>query len=493
MKTSAPALRGLLLLLVVGGLPLSVARATVLATGDVNPIDSPYTTANEGVREYVPDLGSIFDPPGTLPPQDTFEHADNIVVGDTFYGTLLINGGSQVRYQHLVIGGSEANVNFTGLSDAQGTGAGIVRLEGFGTLFNNNPAIVPPAYAALDGGAKDQTIRPTDGGFDVYVGLSGSGTLQVTTGARMEIQDSLVVGLQPGSLGDVLVDGISSYIDARGVTDTGTGPGSDPVASISVGSTGDGTVTIRNGAKVDARTGVALGALTAEGERRPIGGLTSNYPGGLGVMTVDGLGTSLRANNGIAVGQYEPEDIDYEFDFGRGVLTVGNSAVVTVSGEDIDDQFLRIGHQGRVDLNAGRLNVEGEFESDGVFRGDGRLDAGTFYNRRLGDMRVAIDQKLLVVSNAEDPIDVSGTPIFMANTGRIEAIGGEIEFRRSPGPTPLDDVFKNLRLAEVPPPMPGDPAIPAAVGTIIGQDAVYRFTSGCSMRARSPSRPAPTC
>jgi len=469
--------------LLVGGAP---TRAAVLVTGDVTPSDNPFTsinqngttgefTGNEGIQEYVPFFGNIFNPPAGTPDQYTFEEGDtdkvDIEVGRTSFGSLLLNGGSLLRYGHLVIGGDKEDAN-SGPSDTEVTGSplgvGVVRIEGFGTVYNNDPDIIPGGLE----GITDPTPRATDGGFDVYVGLTGSGTLVVANGGRMEIGDGLIAGLATGSYGEILVEGFSTHIDQRG-----NGEGDDSLSQMLIGPAGTGLLTIREGAQVDARNGAALGAVNSSGGVGVIGGGMGGIPtlsdtrGGQGIVTVDGLGSTWRIAGGLSVGVFAEDDInEYTAEDGRGEITVSNDGLISILGEDEDDRMV-IGRFGRVQLEEGRIVLEADVVSDGVIRGNGRIDASHFRNRRLGQVRVSQGEKLLVVSNAATASPQSDEigAYFMANEGLIEVVGGEIEFQRlqqNPG-----DAFRN-RVA------PATMALPEQRGVILGQNAIMRFQSG---------------
>ena len=138
------------------------------------------------------------------------------------FGTLLISGESALRDGHLTIGASGCGL--AALSYALGTG--VVRITGFGSLYNNDPTILPPG---LPPNFSSKTPRPLDEGYDLIIGstgtmtlpgatgdIGGTGTLEISAGGRAEIQDAVVVGASPSSTGSIIVDGFDSFLGSGG-------------------------------------------------------------------------------------------------------------------------------------------------------------------------------------------------------------------------------------------------------------------------------------
>lgn len=461
------------------------AMGVVFQSGDVLPGDNPLTQDNEGILAFLFDNGGPFNPPGTIPDQPTFEHPLPIVVGQTSYGIVLLNGGSQVRYEDLVLGGSAGGRDFEFGDDVPGspTGHGIFRIEGFGTVYNNNPNIIPPNLQGL----VDPTPRPTGSGFDVYVGLTGSGTLQVVDGGRMEIEDALVLGWSVGSYGEVLIDGFSSHIDQAGL---GEGASDDAPRSTLIGPLGTGVLTIQNGAQLDSRRGAALGTVSQDGgvgliRIDPITGVIipafdGAEAGGQGIATVEGIGSAWRIAGGLSVGAWFNDFDAYFPASGQGELTIANRAIVTIYEDEEQDELpnLLVGVSGRVNLiGEGRMVVVGDGTNDGTIVGSGRIDMATFRNRRTGELRASAGERLILTSSATSPASTNdGTlPYFFANDGLIEVLGGQIEFLRSSaevtdGPNP-GERFHNRNVPA------GETLLPTQ-GKIVVQNGVARFQSG---------------
>ena len=124
-------------------------------------------------------------PPEALP-QETFEEGDetkwDIEIGaDTtnpntesaLYGPgyMELDGGSILRYGHLVVGGTKQDVNLESGDEFVGSpnADGYVTVSGFGTVYNSDPELVPSIYAYIlateDEASNDSTLRDTDLGF----------------------------------------------------------------------------------------------------------------------------------------------------------------------------------------------------------------------------------------------------------------------------------------------------------------------------------------
>ncbi len=456
-------------------------RATVTQTGDVTPADNPFTIGSEGIVDY----NFFQDDP------DLFEQPEAIIIGETSYGYVLVTQGSQLRYQDLILGGSEQTGSMGTVITGSETGVGIFVLQGIGTLFNNDVNTVPQFIP------DDMTPRGTDN-YNAFIGLTGSGSLEVSSGARMEIGGAMFVGLSEGSYGNVVVDGFASHINVGGAG-TVLNP-MTPFAATGatlIGSIGTGNLTIRNAAGFDSRDGAAIGALDPDGgstlEDELGGGITvepdDQQPSGN--VTVDGLGSRWRIAGGLAVGAFESVTNSYRPNSGAGSLLISNRAIVTVSeipqGLMTEEQAgaLVIGRFGQVEFASdGQLIVEEDIFSHGNIVGDGILSGTTFLNRNAsggGQVIVSDDEKLTIRSFGEDALIVGTEMYFGANTGLIEVANGEFEFDRILDLTNDDNRFKNLFIPEV----ADDPAtttvnefMPEENGTINVRNGTVRFRSG---------------
>jgi hypothetical protein len=450
-----------------------------------------------------------------------YDSAQNILVGDVNQsGTLSIFAGGKLRYQNLVIGAvSEGSIpGANGLDfDLPGSieddtfrvndyrnggfagGNGLVTISGFGSLFNNDPNLIARAdQIALNLGNGDPiddiivdldaAVQPAGnpfatfstrnfgaatGGFDVIVGLDGTGGLLVNAGGRMEIQDALMVAVDSQSNGAVTVDGVGSSLAAFGRVELRqnlTESRSLETASF-IGGRGNGSMTVSNGARADFFNGLAIGSL---GTGNDLGTTArASSPGdGSGILSVINAGSTVNiypsainsgnmvGNRALVVGELrvnaragdlsDPELENPDTTLQQGTLVIGTNAVVNASGRTVENNFTpgnaAIGKRGLVTLTGGRLQVDRELENDGTIKGYGVvrsdfLDTSVYSVIRGGDpnsQNTALTDPLqIVLLNASlsptNPalfnrglidgrvtMDVSG---LIYNEGRIETSG----------------------------------------------------------------------
>ncbi len=530
---------------------LPSAQAVVQVTGNVwlspdatDPgydvyADDPFTTT---VNEGIPTNGNRIDPFRSPTAQIEFEGRPDlgavgigddtnvnfdIIVGRTSSGEMIINQ-SQLRDQNLIIGDQAT------IGSVIKRGTGVVRIEGFGSLYNNDPTIIPflgPTQDPDNPTSPSVVPRLDTIGFDLFVGRFGNGVMQLALGGRAEIQDAAIVGDQSGSVGTLLIDGIDSFLQSGGFETDDTA--ADAIHYMIVGRMGSGTMTIANGGQsynsgpvsTSGGGGDVFGAVIGSN----LAAVNTDAPdsGGQGTVYVDGIsskwtvGGTLQIggfhNNRTGVGPAAPEDLEgnqvqYFAGTGRGTLRVSNGALVSIvppaldeSATDVPDRLdLLVGHFGRIELDGGRMELLGAFDStnpqnpiqrltrgrlinDGVVAGSGSISVLQFRNRVLGNVRVGAGQKLLVdatgVSTEVDNIPLPGEQEHpLSNYGVIDVLGtederAEIEFRRGPGvttaPIELNRPFLNL-------PVAGPIIAPngRTEGLIHGQNSTMRFRSG---------------
>jgi hypothetical protein len=517
------------------------AWANIQSSGDIAPVVNPLDATTQGL----PTLGNFLDISlaANADAQTFFEGITdqsgartsknfNVLVGPSHFGQLLISGNTQLRQGTLIIGGIVLNSN--GGDTAQGFtadplhthGTGFVRITDPGSLYNNDPSILPFGLPA-----SFSTYRtPDQNGFDLYVGRTGAGTLQIDTGGAAEIQDSIVVGDQSGATGTIIVDGSSSFLGNSGNLPVSGDP-SDPGMMV-IGRRGSGTMSVTNGAQVIANAPQTTGSNTtlvaaAIGSDPTTTSVPQTQAGGLGNVTVDGVGTKWAISGGsLQVGGFDSigintgpgtadvagnnllqsnQSTDYVSNAGHGTLNVNNGAVVAINLQGPNSQSampldMLIGQYGTINLNGGSIEVNNQLSNDpinpiqelqfvrtindGLITGSGTITTGQFDNRSLGRIRVNAGQTLLINSTSQFTANDLATPFreTMQNYGLIEVLGtdqarAELEFQRSsPAPiggTPdLPRPFINFQQTTAP--TNGG----RQVGAIIAQSATLRFDSG---------------
>lgn len=502
--------------------------------------DNPFTTT---INEGIPTNGNRIDPFRAIGQQIEFEGrpitANNtnenfsIIVGRSSFGELIINQ-SQLRDMDLVIG-DQAQVGSTFLR-----GSGVVRIEGFGSLYNNNPLILPYLGGDPDNQTSPSVVpRPTTVGYDLFVGRFGNGVLQLALGGRAEIQDAVLVGDQSGSVGTLTIDGIDSFLQSGGFL---TGTSNDPniVNYMIVGRLGSGTMSITNGGQ-----SYNAGPTASSGGQNDIFAAVvgSNYAavnssppsaGGQGTVYVDGESSKWTLAGNLQIGAFhdscdggaagctpisgpdlEGNDAVYSSSVGRGTLNVTNGALVSIvppafnsqaggGGSTLPNRLdMLVGRFGTVNLDNGRIELLGAFSStnpqnptseiargrlinDGVVSGDGNISVLQFRNRVLGQVLVGAGQNLQI--NASGSYAVAGNlplpggPEYpFTNYGVIDVLGtqnarAEIVFDRNQVTIPTATDETRPFLNL---PVTGPPAANGRTeGLIHGEYSTMRFKSG---------------
>lgn len=201
------------------------------------------------------------------------------------------------------------------------TGTGNLQITNGGTLTNVNGLLI--GYQSHSSGSLliDGTGSSwTNTDHDVYVGLSGTGSLTLQNGGSASIPEwSMYVGVQPGSTGSVIVNGSGSSLtigSASTISDQALrigAPGSPPLTH-----NGSGSLLVENGGSVTAYDGGAVvgpgGGLTVTGTNSIFTGSFSEAVGGSiqvagggtahssgtynGILTVTGAGSSVTRTTG---------------------------------------------------------------------------------------------------------------------------------------------------------------------------------------------------
>ncbi|TWT32305.1 hypothetical protein KOR34_40670 [Posidoniimonas corsicana] len=404
--------------LLVSGVLVAPVRAQIAVAGQVYPSDNPFTADLEGLYGFV----NTF-----LPETDTqvgWERDRNVTIGEGAFGSVRLSQAGFLNFQHIVLGGSENEVDPSSPRVGPGDGViengidplspvsgyGVLRIEDFQTFYNNHPKVIPSQYQDIyDTNNPEQTLFPTENtrpdsvGFDAYIGLTGSGELYIAAGGRAEIQDAVIVGFAPDSTGHVEVTGLGSYLAAYG----GLNPNAtvinrdefdnNEIHQMIIGAYGDGSMTISDGGHVDAFYGAAIGVTRSDGSDELTDQAFDNSLRdlqGSGRVIVDGDGSlwnimitafeddelpqGMRTEGGaLAIGEFNdalnPQYISEEL--GRGYLSVRNNGLVRVhrytdeNNPTTDhDADLRIGRLGTLDFRGGRVTVQDQLVNDGVIQ-----------------------------------------------------------------------------------------------------------------------------
>ena len=217
-------------------------------------------------------------------------------------------------------------------------GAGTLDINSGGRLSVDNQLIFANNVGAtgtvtVDGANSKITLTSTAN--PLYVGLSGTGTLEVKNGGAVST-GLLSLGRYTGGTGTVTLDGNGSKIDVTVNT----------AGSTRVGRDGNGTLLIRNGGKMTA-TILEIGYST---------GTTGN-------VTVTGSGSTLVASNAIGVGGSTSAK------GGTGTLTVADSGLFSTTNT------LKVWNGSTLTLDNGTVKATGGFTFTGSnVKGTGTID-----------------------------------------------------------------------------------------------------------------------
>ncbi|WP_417549110.1 autotransporter domain-containing protein [Methylophaga sp.] len=244
---------------------------------------------------------------------------------------------------------------------------------------NGFVSVVPDedAIAFVDNGGTAQVLVPGATASEIHIGTLSNGSLDIFGGGQLESFSNNVIGDNTGSSGAVTVDGIGSSWQLSG-----------PSASLDVGASGEGSLTITNGGEVlntDSILSTYIGDKSGSSGTVTVDGTGSNFTningsidvgnsgtgtldilnggtvsntfgfigtsaGGEGTVMVDGTGSSWNNSNDLYLG-----------DWGNGTLNIVNDGLVTAArvefGRADGSGTLNIGNGGAAGiLNAARVN-----------------------------------------------------------------------------------------------------------------------------------------
>lgn len=252
--------------------------------------------------------------------------------------------------------------------------------NGFGSMVPDEDA-----FAFVDNGGTAQVQTTGSVAGYVYIGNVNSGALDIFGGGQLESFYGNEIGRNAGSSGAVTVDGIGSSWQLTG-----------PSASLDVGASGEGSLTITNGGEVlnaDSFLSTSIGdnagssgTVTVDGTGSKLtninaginvgnsgngtlnilnGGSVSNtfgsvgrLSGATGTVTVDGAGSSWNNSNALGLG-----------DWGNGTLNIINDGLVTVASGAATVELGRFGGSGT--LNIGNGGAAGILNAAAVNGGPG--------------------------------------------------------------------------------------------------------------------------
>ena len=250
-------------------------------------------------------------------------------LGGTSEGDATIQSGGTLSTGALTVGGtSTGNVGANGNLSVSGGAFNANTL----TVGSGPSGVLSTLYsgsASINGGSGNVTgetiVGDTAGSLQHY-----GGALSLDYGAQFTT-DGLVIGNQPGSVGQVTVGGASNLTSTQNIV-VGSVAG-----AIFVGEQGTGSLSVDgSGSSVTSKGAMIVADAVARPMGQPAGGslgisdgatvttaglTVGNQQGSVGSVTVTGQGSSLTSSQDIVVGAS-----------GTGKISVSNEATVTVTG-----------------------------------------------------------------------------------------------------------------------------------------------------------------
>ncbi|HFQ8225505.1 TPA: autotransporter outer membrane beta-barrel domain-containing protein [Citrobacter freundii] len=321
----------------------------------------------------------------------TVLNAGALTVAQAGTGTLTVTDGGVVNSTSGTVGygaGGTGTVDLSG-ADTQWLNSSSLTVgdSGTGTVTLTDDAMLQSLTASLGSAAgSDGTVNVSagavwDNGTDITdiieVGISGSGTLNVTDSGTVNAGSTLVGALETGT-GSVNVDGTGSALNLSSALTLGySGTGeltatNNAIVNSSGGTLGQlsgstGTATVSSGAQWTLPGGsqnsliigdAGTGILNINTGGTVSGGQTSitlgNAATGDGTLNVDGAGSVLDSQNSLTVGQS-----------GTGILNITNSGTasthtVTAGADAGSTGVINVSQAGHLDMgNASAIGSYG--------------------------------------------------------------------------------------------------------------------------------------
>lgn len=393
--------------------------------------------------------------------QDTVDDSRaSIQVGDDGTGRLDITNGGTVEINAATVPGRVSSINVGGgLFSPPGAGDGTVNVDGSGSelrLRSDGLAFVQVGREGIgrmnvtNGGSVvvddpdklgqfrigqgslstgtvtvDGTGSSVDAGSSTRVGISGTGTLNITDGGTFESTEFLTA-TGSGSTGNATVSGVGSTLNLLGVDGQGDG------AVALIGLNGQSVMNVNSGGTVNIDA--SSETVTNLNGGLIVGGSSGASGTGNGTVNVDGAGATVNVVHSNATQQIGRN--------GTGALNITNGGKVTNAAGD------SIAVVGRTANSVGNVNVTGagsewQAGSDLFIGTDVNFSTRTAIgNGGQGTLNVANGGSVVsgeIVNAAGGTITGGGGTI----SGNITNDGGTIAAGNSPG---LMNVFGNVGL-----------------------------------------------
>ncbi len=331
-----------------------------------------------------------------------------LIIGGAGTGTLAISAGGTVMDTTTVIGqgtgvgalmlnGIATRLVDSGNLIVGATGDGTVSVQGGATLQVNSGAVLIGAAASASAGVTlAGTGTPLQIGTSLTVGQSGSGTLSVQAGVTLDVNGGFVtVGAAVGGSGDIIL--------------AGTGPVFAAGLDMTVGSAGDGTLSIGAGAGLSVAGSLDVGAVQ----------------GGIGTITLLGSHSALTAAANVTVGDSGTGAVTVDaagsLNISSGTLTIGAATTgvgtVTVTGTNATATLgsVVIGDAGSGSLSVG---LGGTLQAQDITLGEATGGIGTLLvngvgaTARSGSLTIGLDGTGWLEVNTQGSLATTGAAVL---------------------------------------------------------------------------------
>ncbi|MBN1507438.1 MAG: autotransporter domain-containing protein [Sedimentisphaerales bacterium] len=368
---------------------------------------------------------------------------DTLIVGGWGTGDLLIDGNAEVTVgKKAYIGGMPITLGPeetfsrdmlpSGTGTATVTGGGTLTVVGGDTLFvgysgtgtldvNNGGDVVSPSV--ILGGAPDSSGTVTVSGsgstltstYEINVGAWGAGELTVSDGGSVSTEELLIGGLDASDVNDLPEEVLEDFGEATGpgiVTVTGPLSSLDAAERIYVGNYGQGTLDVNDGGSVTAGE-MAVGVA----------------PGSHGIVNIYDPGSHVEIDEDAGVEEpgYYP-GVMIVGGYGLGEVTVSGEGQLTVDDvlyvggyapEELDFNSAEVGYDpngtGTVTITGAGSTLTGDVLSIG-YSGQGTLQI-------LNDANVTSGAALVgVTADGRGDVLVDNADNSWVNTGSV-AVG----------------------------------------------------------------------
>lgn len=387
-----------------------------------------------------------------IPPAAGGTFTTQLIVGNgtnpetnNIWGTVAINGGTALQYSSVILGNNQGffgEITVTGgtlggsisqfnLSGSGSTSNPVVQVGNQGTGYLN---VLDGAQMTLTNANADLAIGLASTGLGyvnvsnamltspetIVVGQSGIGNLNITNGSLVRTYNNsrsnyVSIGRNVGSIGTTVVDGPRSTLSIG--------------STLRVGESGIGSLTIRNGALVQA----VLAGTPLNPPFPAIVGIGIN-PSSSGHIIVDGNQSMLQLRRDLAVG-----------DLGQGTLSIRNGGFVQITDKTVASAT--VGNLGRLELQGGTFDgsspligfgttvngyMGGSGEARGTFRFNGQATLGAKPGDRLRFHNDVSNQGSVTINAGEIQFNSAFTNVAAGGgfpTGRVSLEnGGTVRF-----------------------------------------------------------------